>query len=162
LQVILGNLSNCPSIDIEHVARNFANEFRPAIFQIYHSTIFGNNDVLFVDASLSGQSSICNQVSEFTVHWHYIFWLQDVIAIEKFAGSGVTLAHGSPKLDKLAPLLGAWQAALPGSPLAFRQLAAALVEAAARPSMGAGGQACSCCPPQGPSEAAQAADMTGG
>ena len=25
----------------------------------------------------------------------------------RFAGSGVTLAHGTPRLDKLAPLLGA-------------------------------------------------------
>lgn len=64
-------------------------------------------------------------------------------------------------LAALAPLLGSWQAALPGSPLAFRQLAAALVEAAARPSMEAGGQACSCCPPQGPAEVAQDSDMTG-
>jgi hypothetical protein len=62
-------------------------------------------------------------------------------------------------LAALAPFLGAWQAALPGSPLAFRRAAAALLEGLARPSLQPGTSMC--CPPQGTAEEAQAADSTG-
>jgi hypothetical protein len=67
--------------------------------------------------------------------------------------------RGLQLLAALAPFLGAWQAALPGSPLAFRRLAAALLEGLARPSLQPG--AATTCPPQGPAEQAAAADTTG-
>ena len=89
-EVFLGNLSDGLAVNKEQPALDSADDLGDSFGEVYHPSVFCDQNSLLRNTGLLGQLAVCNQVSIFAVHRHHVLWLQDVVAVKQLARGSVT------------------------------------------------------------------------
>ena len=96
LQRTFGNFTDALTININETNWNGASNIGVAIGHIDDDSIFNHQSVSTWHTSLNCKFGVSSKMSPFTVNWHDILWLNNVVAIKEFTSSGVTryVDHG--------------------------------------------------------------------
>ena len=110
LEFFVGQFADGIAINVDVAARHGADDRGLAVVQVDDVAVFGQHDVLRIDAGLDGDHAVGHQVAVFAVDRHGALRLDDVVHVQQFAfvavagdvhGGVVSVDHAGSELHEL-------------------------------------------------------------